>query len=64
MPQNIKYQYMTRKELADASGVSRRTLYEYIKSNWQTLAALGCIKYKRLTPAAVKFICENYGIDL
>ncbi|MGM9825711.1 MAG: hypothetical protein ACI3Z8_04660 [Paludibacteraceae bacterium] len=55
---------MTRKELADASGVSDRTLYEYIKSNWQTLAALGCIKYKRLTPAAVKFICENYGIDL
>lgn len=64
MPQNIKYQYMTRKELADASGVSRRTLYEYIKINWQTLQSLGCTKQKRLTPAAVRYICENYGIDL
>ena len=55
---------MTRKELADYSGVTVRTLYEYIKLNWVTLQAMGCSKKKRLTPAAVKYICENYGIDI
>lgn len=64
MNQEPRYTFMTRKELSVASGVSERTLYVYICANWPKLRELGCEKHKRLTPSAVKYICENYGINL
>lgn len=59
-----KYIFMSRKELAIAGGVCARTLYDYIDSIWPELEALGCKRQKKLTPAGVKYICENYGISL
>ena len=64
MPQNTKYQYMPRKELATAAGVNERTLYSYIQTIWGELVARGCTSRRKLTPAAVEYICENFGISL
>ena len=64
MDSNKKYHYMTRQELAYKAGVHPRTLYTYLLSIWPELDARGCSPRKRLTPAAVEYICEHYGIDL
>jgi DNA-binding NarL/FixJ family response regulator len=56
--------YMSRKQLAQAAGVSERTLRTYINSIWHELQPLGCTSRRLLTPAAVKYICYHYGIDL
>ena len=58
------FTYMTRQELAIRAGVSARTLYSYVRQNWDTLETLGCRKYKLLTPAGVRYICEHYGIEI
>ncbi len=55
---------MSRKQLAQAAGVSERTLRTYINSIWHELQPLGCTSRRLLTPAAVKYICYHYGIDL
>lgn len=55
---------MSRKELATAAGVNERTLYSYIQTIWGELAARGCTSRRKLTPAAVEYICENFGISL
>ena len=55
---------MSRKELADAGSISPRTMYSYIDSVWATLVSYGCEKRKRLTPAAVQYMCEHFGISL
>lgn len=59
-----KYTFMSRKELSFASGLTERTLYDYINKEWHTLENFGCKPYKRLTPAAVKYLCERYEIHL
>lgn len=64
MSQTAKYQYMSRKELASAAGVSERTLYSYISTIWNELVARGCTSGRKLTPAAVEYICEHFGITL
>lgn len=58
-----QYTFMTRQELALAAGVSVKTLSVYIKGIWPQLESMGCRPYCRLTPIAVKYICENYGIS-
>ena len=64
MEANATYQFMSRKELAVAGNITERTLYSYIQSEWEQLKALGCKHRKKLTPAGVQYICENYGISL
>ena len=64
MSTNTTYRFMSRKELAIAGDVSERTLYSYIQSEWPQLKAMGCKSRKKLTPAGVQYICENYGINL
>ena len=65
MTENITYNFMSRKELAVAAGdIDVRTLYNYILDSWDVLKSLGCTKRKKLTPAGVKYLCENYGISL
>lgn len=55
---------MSRKELADAGSISQRTMYSYIESVWDILVSYGCEKRKRLTPSAVQYMCERFGISL
>ncbi len=64
MDSNKKYRYMSRKELANEAGVHPRTLYTYLQTIWPELESHGCLPRKRLTPAAVEYICEHYGISL
>lgn len=56
---------MYRYELANAVGVSERTLRVWLKNDKKKLQQLGVTdKNRLLTPAAVKFICEKYVIEL
>ena len=55
---------MSRKELANEAGVHPRTLYTYLQTIWPELESHGCLPRKRLTPAAVEYMCEHYGISL
>lgn len=64
MPDSTKYKYMSRKELAAAAGVNERTLYSYILTIWPELQLRGCTPRKRLTPAAVEYICNHFGISV
>ena len=50
-----KYKAMSYSELAEHAGVNRRTLYRW----------LGVTpKAKALPPAAVKYICKAFEIDI
>lgn len=52
-------------ELAQAAGVSRRTMIKWIQAHRDHLATLGYTPSTRLLPpSAVKFISEFYCIDL
>lgn len=56
---------MYKIELARAAGVSLRTFNRWLRSDKQQLEALGCSgTEKLLNPAAVKYLCEKYVIDL
>lgn len=51
-------------ELADAAGVSYTTFYRWIARNRSELEKFGVTpKTKLLPPNAVKWICNQYGID-
>lgn len=51
-------------ELADAAGVSRRTFQRWLSSNKDKLMELGAAPRKQLLPPkAVKWVCDEYGID-
>jgi len=60
-----KYKSMTHTQLADCAGVSRRTLYNWLRPLEKKLYKLGVRpKAKLLTPKAVQYICEVYSIDV
>ena len=53
-----------KSELADAAGVSRTTFWRWLKDNQSQLAKYGVTsKSKMLPPKAVKWVCDEYGID-
>ena len=56
---------MMKYELAEAAGVSMRTFSRWLSRNEKILAQHGVYKNSRLiAPKGVRFICEEYGIDL
>ena len=65
---NIKYRIMksmTKSELAQAAGVSMKTLQRWLSRHSDELAILGVRpRDKLLPPVAVRYIAEQYGIDL
>lgn len=61
----MTYKAMYKNELADAAGVSSRTFYSWLKPHAATLQRMGVNpKTKILNPAAVRYICETFVIDL
>ena len=59
------YKSMYKSELAEAAGVSMSTFKRWLKTDKQQLKAMGCLpRSKLLNPAAVKYLCEKYVIDL
>ena len=65
---DIKYRIMksmTKSELAQAAGVSMKTLQRWLSRHSEELAILGVRpRDKLLPPVAVRYIAEQYGIDL
>jgi len=60
-----KHLFVSKKELAKLAGVSYRTFNRYLKTRRHILDALGVKRYARLLPPqAVKYVCEDYCIDL
>jgi hypothetical protein len=60
-----KHKFISKKELARLAGVSERTFCRYIRSRRHILEAMGVLPNARLLPPqAVKYICEDYCIDL
>lgn len=55
---------MYKSDLADAAGVSRTTFWRWLKENNSHLEPFGVKpKSKMLPPRAVKWVCDEYGID-
>ena len=51
-------------ELADAAGVSRTTFWRWLRDNQEHLTVFGVKPgSKVLPPKAVKWVCDEYGID-
>lgn len=60
-----KHKFISKKELARLAGVSDRTFCRYIRSRRHILDAMGVLPNARLLPPqAVKYVCEDYCIDL
>ena len=60
-----KHRFISKKELARLAGVSERTFCRYIASRRHILEAMGIPSNARLLPPkAVKYVCEDYCIDL
>ena len=56
---------MYKSELARLAGVSDSTFYRYLKSRRNKLLQMGISPMAhKLPPKAVKYICEDYCIDL
>jgi len=56
--------FYSKKELAQAAGVERKTLYRWLCTVQSTLARMGVRPEQRLMPPnAVEFICEKFCID-
>lgn len=56
---------MTKTQLADAAGVSHKTLQRWLALHHKQLALLGVTpKTRLLPPTAVKLIADHYGIDI
>ena len=59
------YKAMTYTQLAAYAGVSRRTLYNWLVGHKKKLLELGVTpNNKALPPAAVRYICEKFCIDI
>lgn len=59
------FKSMYKSELADAAGVSMSTFKRWLKTDEQQLKEMGVLpRSKLLNPAAVKYLCEKYVIDL
>ena len=60
-----KHRFISKKELAELAGVSRRTFSRYLATRRHILDAMGISpKAQKLPPQAVRYICEDYCIDL
>ena len=56
---------MYKSELARLAGVSSRTFARYLTAHREELAKLGVSpQARKLPPKAVRFVCEDYCIDL
>ena len=57
--------FISKKKLAELADVSPRTFSRYLASRRHILEAMGISpKTQKLPPQAVKYICEDYCIDL
>ena len=60
-----KHLFISKKKLAELADVSPRTFSRYLASRRHILEAMGISpKAQKLPPQAVKYICEDYCIDL
>ena len=60
-----KHLFISKKKLAELADVSPRTFARYLASRRHILEAMGISpKAQKLPPQAVKYICEDYCIDL
>ena len=60
-----KHLFISKKKLAELARVSRYTFSRYLKSRRHILETMGVTLHARLLPPqAVKYICEDYCIDL
>lgn len=59
------HRFISKKELAELAGVSPRTFARFLKTRQHVLEAMGVTpKTQKLPPQAVRYICEDYCIDL
>ena len=60
-----KHKFISKKKLAELAGVSPRTFTRYLATRRQILDAMGISPHaQKLPPQAVRYICEDYCIDL
>ena len=60
-----KHRFISKRKLAELAGVSDRTFSRYLQTRRHILDAMGIRPNARLLPPqAVKYICEDYCIDL
>ena len=60
-----KHRFISKSELAKLAGVSERTFSRYLSSRQHILETMGVSrKTQLLPPQAVKYVCEDYCIDL
>jgi len=60
-----KNRFISKRMLAQLADVSTRTFSRYLASRRHILDAMGISpKAQKLPPQAVKYICEDYCIDL
>ena len=60
-----KHLFISKKKLAELAGVSERTFRRYLATRRHILDEMGISpKAQKLPPQAVKYICEDYCIDL
>ena len=60
-----KHRFISKSTLAKLAGVHRNTFSRYLATRQSILESLGVSpKAKKLPPQAVRFICEDYCIDL
>ena len=60
-----KHRFISKKELAELADVSPRTFSRYLQTRRHILDAMGISpKTQKLPPQAVRYICEDYCIDL
>ena len=60
-----KNRFISKSELARLADVSPRTLARYLATRRHILDAMGISpKAQKLPPQAVRYICEDYCIDL
>ena len=57
--------YYSKSELAKMANVSPRTFARYLAARRQVFDAMGISpKAQKLPPQAVRYICEDYCVDL
>lgn len=60
-----KKRYISKRILAELADVSPRTFRRYLATRRDILTAMGVTpKTKNLPPHAVRYVCEDYCIDL
>ena len=60
-----KHRFISKRQLAEYADVSPRTFARYLATRRHILEAMGiALKAQKLPPQAVRYICEDYCIDL